>query len=207
MTSYTQTIGVELRDIDIKRGGELIASGISLLVSPGDIIQLFGTNGSGKTSLLQTIAGLTPISCGKIFWHIKETRIQTPRPANLISFIGHNAPLKQALTGAENLQYWAKIYGIDRDNVPHLLSHVGLVHVQNLPAGQYSAGQKRRLDLARCLLVKRPLWLLDEPTSSLDDDSRALWVQAIQAHQNKGGCAVIGTHDRLEVNSRDIRLG
>ncbi len=207
MSAYSQTISLELRSIDIARGGQIIASGINLSMVPGDIIQLFGSNGSGKTSLLQTIAGLTPIYSGDIFWHVNETPMQTSRPASLMSFIGHHAPVKLALTGTENLKYWAQLYGFMPDNVPHLLAHVGLKPVQNLPAGQYSAGQKRRLDLARCLLAKRPLWLLDEPTSSLDDDSRTLWAQAINAHQEKGGCAIIGTHDTLDIHSRDIRLG
>ena len=207
MRNYQQSVGFELREVDIARGGDLIVTGINLKVLPGDIIQLFGRNGSGKTSLLQVIAGLTPKSGGDILWKVNEKSITPKRPAQLISFIGHNVPLKLALSGGENLQYWAELYNADYGEIYSLLEHVNLSHVETKPAGRYSAGQKRRLDLARCLLAKRPLWFLDEPTSSLDESSRALWTQEIKAHQRKGGCAIIGTHDRLDVSSRDIHLG
>ena len=72
---------------------------------------------------------------------------------------------------------------------------------------KYSAGQKRRLDLARCLMAERPFWILDEPTSSLDQQTRDLWVSEIKAHQSKGGSAIIGTHDALDINSKDVQLG
>lgn len=207
MTNYAQSLGLELRNVDVARGGTLIVRCVNLIVHPGEIIQLFGPNGSGKTSLLQTISGLTPVANGEIMWRINDEVQTNLRPANLMSFIGHHVPAKAALNGIESLQYWAEVYGAKMDNVGRLLEQVGLQYVQSLPTGQFSAGQKRRLDIARCLMANRPLWLLDEPTASLDTQSRALWIYAIERHQENGGSAIISTHDRLELKSRDITLG
>lgn len=204
MPNYGQSVGVELKDVDVIRGGTLVLKRVNLAVSPGEIVQLFGRNGSGKTSLLQVISGLTSIDKGNIIWHINEEPLDNFRPASLISFVGHIAPVKLALTGAENLAYWAKCYGAKLSDIQPLLERVNLDTIANIAAGRYSAGQKRRLDLGRCLIAKRPFWLLDEPTSSLDDESSGLWAQEITKHAARGGSAIIGTHDRLKVQSRDI---
>jgi heme exporter protein A len=174
---------MELRvnNLSCARGGVPVLAGVSFAVAAGQALILRGANGAGKTTLLRTLAGLQPALAGDVSVGADDMALAT-----------HADGVKAALTVAENLQFWAAVHG-QRDIAPAITA-MNLIALQTRPAGQLSAGQRRRLGLARLLVTGRKVWLLDEPTVSLDAASVALFVQAVTAHLATGGLAVIATH-------------
>jgi heme exporter protein A len=172
---------IEVRNLAVARGGVTVLQGLGFAVAPGQALILRGPNGSGKTTLLRTLAGLQPPVSGTI-----------DLPADAIAYAAHADGLKSTLTVAENLAFWAAIYGgpaIDR-----AVAALDLSGLTRRRAGELSAGQKRRLGLARLLVTGRPLWLLDEPTVSLDVASVALFAGVVRQHLAGGGAAIVATH-------------
>jgi heme exporter protein A len=174
---------MELRvnNLSCARGGVPVLAGVSFSVGAGQVLILRGPNGAGKTTLLRTLAGLQPALGGSVSANPDDVALAT-----------HADGVKSALTVAENLRFWAAVHG-QRDVAP-AADAMNLTALQTRPAGQLSAGQRRRLGLARLLVTGRKIWLLDEPTVSLDAASVALFVQVISAHLAAGGLAVIATH-------------
>lgn len=168
-------------DLAVARGGLPVLEGVSFELPAGRALILRGPNGIGKTTLLRTIAGLQPPLSG----------IVSARP-EAMAYAAHADGLKGALTVAENLRFWASIYGTG--DISPALAAMNLDSLAARPAQALSAGQKRRLGLARLLVTGRPLWLLDEPTVSLDTASVALFARAVAAHLAGGGSALIATH-------------
>ena len=173
------TIGVE--NLAVARGGVTVLQGLGFAVGAGEALILRGPNGSGKTTLLRTLAGLQPPVAGSIDL--------APEAA---AYGGHADGLKSTLTVRENLAFWSEIHGTDA--VEAALAALNLVRLSNRRASDLSAGQKRRLGLARLLVTGRPVWLLDEPTVSLDVASVALFAGVVRKHLAGGGTAVIATH-------------
>ena len=163
------------------RGGVTVLEGISLTLPAGRALVLRGPNGIGKTTLLRTIAGLQPAVAGLV----------SLSPENL-AYAAHADGLKAALTTRENLAFWAAVHG--QGGVDAALTAMNLSALQDRLAQHLSAGQKRRLGLARLLVTGRPVWLLDEPTVSLDAASVALFADVVRAHLAAGGSALIATH-------------
>lgn len=163
------------------RGGLTVLQGVSLSLAAGQALILQGPNGSGKTTLLRTIAGLQPPQSGQI----------TVQPDS-IAYAAHADGIKPALTVRENLAFWAAIFGAK--DITSALIAMRLVPLQHRPAATLSAGQKRRLGLARLMVTRRPIWLLDEPTVSLDTESVALFAAMITAHLGQGGSTIIASH-------------
>lgn len=163
------------------RGGVTVLEGISLTLPAGRALVLRGPNGIGKTTLLRTIAGLQPAVAGLV----------SLSPENL-AYAAHADGLKAALTTRENLAFWAAVHG--QGGVDAALTAMNLSALQDRLAQHLSAGQKRRLGLARLLVTGRPVWLLDEPTVSLDAASVALFADVVRAHLARGGSALIATH-------------
>lgn len=163
------------------RGGLNVLTGISFTVSTGQALVLKGRNGIGKTTLLRTIAGLQPAQMG----HITAT-------PDSIAYAAHADGIKLTLTVRENLAFWAAIFGTK--DIGPALDAMQLKTLVDRPAGTLSAGQKRRLGLARLLLTGRPIWLMDEPTVSLDASSVDLFVAMISRHLGQGGSALIASH-------------
>ena len=163
------------------------------LVAGGALI-LSGANGSGKSSLLRVMAGLTPPFLGKLSWDgadiAEDPALHRPR----VQFVGHQDALKPVLTVAETLRFWARVRGGADDAVPAALARFHLDELADWPCRFLSAGQRRRLALARLLASPAPLWLLDEPTTGLDDASVADLTAVIAAHQAGGGIVVLATH-------------
>jgi heme exporter protein A len=188
----------------LSRGGRVIVDGLSFRVDGGSALVLTGANGSGKTTLLRALAGfLRPVS-GAVRL---ETADEEREPGELMHFVGHLDGIKTHLSVEENLRFWAAYLGGGGD-VAAALDGFALTGLADIPAGYLSAGQKRRLGLARLAAAKRPVWLLDEPTVSLDVASVALLVAAIDAHVAGGGLAVIATHVALGLKrAEEIRLG
>lgn len=173
------TLNVE--NLTCARGGLTVLSGVSFDVAPGHALVLQGRNGIGKTTLLRTIAGLQPPLSGKI-----------THPPDSFAYASHADGIKPTLTVRENLAFWAAIFGTA--NLEPALIAMDLVALQSRPAAALSAGQKRRLGLARLLVADRPIWLLDEPTVSLDAASTALFAAMIATHLGQGGAALIASH-------------
>ncbi|WP_300029153.1 heme ABC exporter ATP-binding protein CcmA [uncultured Roseobacter sp.] len=170
-----------IRDLCVARGGLPVLMGLNFQVAPGRALVLRGPNGSGKTTLLRTLAGLQPPLSGEIGG--AEDRI---------AYAAHSDGLKAMLSVAENLRFWASVFG-QRDIGPALRSYA-LEDLHDRLAGTLSAGQKRRLGLARMLVTARPVWVLDEPTVSLDADAVLLFARAVRTHLEAGGSAIIATH-------------
>ena len=206
-----ERIQLHLDKVDIDRGGAPILADISFSAGPGEAIQFFGRNGCGKSTLLQALAGLLSIASGQLIWTCGAAqRPSTLPPEGSVSFVGHQAPFKAALSGRENIAFWSRTYNAAPDpghETDTAIDRAGLRAVAQAPVAQYSAGQKRRLDLARVILANRPVWILDEPTAALDQSGAELWVKEISAHQASGGMVLIASHERLQLQSRNIHLG
>lgn len=172
---------LSVRDLGASRGGITILEGVSFTLASGAALVLTGPNGIGKTTLLRTVAGLQPTTGGAV-----------DLPAEGLAYAGHADGLKSTLTVAENLTFWAKIFG--QDGISAALTAMDLVALADRPAQNLSAGQKRRLGLARLLVTGRRLWLLDEPTVSLDTASVRLFADAVRSHLAAGGAALMASH-------------
>lgn len=191
----------------VARGARTVVDGLSFRLAGGEALVLTGPNGSGKTTLLRALAGfLRPVS-GSV---LVEGGPEACERAELVHFVGHLDGIKTHLTVAENLAFWgAYLAGTEGgEAVEAALERFALTALADIPAGYLSAGQKRRLGLARLAVAARPIWLLDEPTVSLDNASTGIVVAAIETHVGSGGLAVIATHQPLGLASaREIRLG
>jgi heme exporter protein A len=180
-------------NLAVARGGLTVLEGISFALSPGQVLILRGPNGVGKTTVLRTLAGLQPAVAGSI----------NMAPETL-TYAAHADGLKASLTVRENLAFWAAIHGTGADAVTAALPQMNLSDLADRPAANLSAGQKRRLGLARLLVTGRPIWVLDEPTVSLDTASVALFAGVVRAHLGAGGMALIATH--IDLGLTEARL-
>ncbi|MDG3042426.1 heme ABC exporter ATP-binding protein CcmA [Roseicyclus marinus] len=172
---------LRVTDLACARGPAQILAGVTFAVASGQALILRGPNGAGKTTLLRTLAGLTPPLVGRI-----------DADPDAIAYASHADGLKAQMTVLENLQFWASVFGTN-DPAPAIAAfHLG--PLLDRRAGEMSAGQKRRLSLARLLVTGRPVWCLDEPTVSLDAENVARFATAVTAHLEQGGSAIIATH-------------
>ncbi len=172
---------MRVSDLAVARGGVTVLQGVSFDLRAGQAVILRGPNGSGKTTLLRTLAGLQQPVAGTI-----------DVPPEAAAYGAHADGLKSTLTVRENLEFWAAIHGSDA--VDAALTGMDVASLAHRRASDLSAGQKRRLGLARLLVTGRPVWLLDEPTVSLDVASVALFAGVVRRHLSGGGLAVIATH-------------
>ncbi|WP_300058345.1 heme ABC exporter ATP-binding protein CcmA [uncultured Roseobacter sp.] len=177
-----------IRNLCVARGGLPVLEGLSFSLAAGQALILRGPNGSGKTTLLRTLAGLQPPLAGEII-----------AGEDQIAYAAHSDGLKAMLTVTENLAFWADVFG--HREIDAAIDAFSLAPLRDRLAGTLSAGQKRRLGLARMLVTGRPIWMLDEPTVSLDVDAVALFAEAIRAHLGAGGAALIATHIDLGIDA------
>jgi heme exporter protein A len=191
-------------DLLCRRGGRTLFSGISFALGAGEALVVTGRNGSGKSSLLRLVAGLLRPDGGRIGLEGGDPELTLPEQAH---YLGHLDALKPSLTVAENLHFWSRYLGAS-DSPGPALARLGLDTLADLPAGYLSAGQKRRLSLARLLTVQRPLWLLDEPTTSLDAEGQIRLADLMSAHLAGGGMILAAAHGDIGLrNPREIKLG
>jgi heme exporter protein A len=177
--------------ITVVRGGRTVFSDLSFQVAAGEVLAVTGANGSGKSTLLRLIAGLLPLTVGSVTLDpASEGGI-----AGALHYLGHLDGLKTALTIRQNLEFWRRLWR--GGPVDTALNRVGLDSLADLHVGVLSAGQKRRAAIARLLLVERPLWLLDEPATSLDAEAEATLGGLIGEHIASGGMAIVATHRDL----------
>lgn len=211
MASYRRNISLRLENAGCDRGGQAIVRGVTLGVTPGDAVQLFGANGAGKTTLLNLIAGHLPLVEGSLAWRVDKDGWTPQRSRDAIVYIGHESCVKPALTAKENLLFWAKAYGVPKskqlDAVYGALSCVAMADHAETRAGRLSAGQRRRIDVARASLADREVWLMDEPAAAVDEQGADIIGGLIADHNAKGGVAIIATHDKLSVTSRKLVIG
>ena len=194
------------KNIGLERGGRQLFAGLSFEVSAGEALVVIGPNGAGKSSLLRAIAGFLPLNAGGVTLTGGDAEATLGEQSH---YLGHADSLKGALTAGENLAFWAGVLGDDSGRTRWLaaLTRLGLPHVADFPVRALSAGQKRRVALARLLVARRPLWLLDEPTTALDVASQALFAAIMREHLAAGGLIIAATHAPLGLDARTLELG
>jgi len=188
------------RSLACRRGERLVFARLSFCVPAGGALVLAGPNGSGKSSLLRLMAGLTPPESGDLLWD--GTPIAEDRAAHRarLCFIGHQEAVKPVLTVAETLAFWAGMQG-DSRGVEAALARFRLAPLARSPCRLLSAGQRRRLALARLVASPAPLWLLDEPATGLDAEAQADLAAVIAEHRRNGGRVVLSTHTPLAIEN------
>lgn len=182
---------LEARELACWRGERAIFAGLSFTLPPGGALLLVGANGAGKSSLLRVLAGLIPVAEGELLWQGQDALADRVAHAARLRYLSHQDALKPSLTAAENLAFYARLWGGD---VAVALESVGLADLAELPARVLSSGQKRRLALARLALAPAALWLLDEPTVGLDAASVTRLGGLLAAHRAAGGAVIAATH-------------
>jgi heme exporter protein A len=197
MTGPHPLLTVEKLALD--RGGRELFAALDFSLGRGQLLLLRGRNGSGKSSLLLALAGILRPTAGRIDWHADE-------PSRL-HLLAHQPGVKSRLTLRENLDFWCAVNGADGLAPDAALQRVGLGGLGSLDAGYLSAGQTRRLALARLLVTNRPIWLLDEPLSALDAEGDALVAGLIAEHRADGGAVIAATHDDLPGATQTVVLG
>ena len=194
-------------DLTIERGGRRLIAGLSFEARAGSALVVTGPNGAGKTSLLRALAGFLPIEAGGFALDGGDDERTIGEQAH---YLGHADGVKGALTAGENLAFAAAILRGDSSRSAQLaaLAALGLRHVIDFPARLLSAGQRRRVALARLLVARRPLWLLDEPATALDAAAQSALAAVMQAHLAGGGILVATAHGALGLDgAQELRLG
>jgi heme exporter protein A len=192
------------RGVTCVRGGRVVFAGLDFEAAAGEVLAVTGANGSGKTSLLRLIAGLLIPAEGAVALEGGEAELTLPEQAH---YLGHRDALKPALSVTENLSFWRDYLGGEAHDAGESLEAAGLDHAAHLPAAYLSAGQRRRLSLARLLTVRRPIWLLDEPTAALDVAGQELFAGLMRNHLSRGGLIVAATHGPLGIETRELQIG
>ena len=203
---------LQVRDLACRRGPALLFSGLGFEIASGELLCVRGPNGCGKTTLLRCVTGLTRPDEGTVLWHGEPSQVDPERMRAGTAFAGHLAGLKDDLTAEENLEFALRLRGAFPSEAERreALAAVGLDKRRRLPARRLSAGQRRRIGLARLALDPAELWVLDEPLTALDDDGQTLFVELLDRHLAGGGLALVATHHRLAPPSgvvRELRLG
>lgn len=187
------------------RGGRDVFAGVSFAVGSGEALAVTGRNGAGKSSLLRAMVGLVRIADGSLTLEGGDPELSIAEQAH---YLGHQDALKASLSVGENLTFWAGFLGRKTADGAPALAAVGLDALAELPAAYLSAGQRRRLSVARLLVVQRPIWLLDEPMSTLDAAAQDRLAAFMREHLAAGGLIVAATHGPLGIAAtRELRLG
>ena len=184
----------EAQDLVCVRGERTVFAGLSLALEPGEALVLSGPNGSGKSSLLRLLAGLLRPAAGRILWQHSPIADDPQAHRGRLAYVGHQDPVKPVLSVRENLVFWTRLKGGADKAVSQALERFGLSALADVPGRMLSAGERRRLNLARLLSAPASLWLLDEPTVGLDKGSVATLEAVLAAHRREGGLLLIATH-------------
>jgi heme exporter protein A len=197
-------------DLACRRGGRDVFTSVGFSVAAGEVLAVTGRNGAGKSSLLRIIAGLIWPAGGRLSLEAGDPELSIAEQAH---YLGHQDPVKPSLSVRENLQFWVAFFGEAAvkmqavQGVNEALESVGLGAIASLPAGYLSAGQRRRLSIARLLAVKRPIWLLDEPASTLDAAAQRRLTEFMRSHLAADGLVVVATHGALGLDgARELSL-
>jgi heme exporter protein A len=200
-------ISLEIEGLSCIRGHRVLFRDLNLSLKTGSVLCVEGPNGSGKTSLLRLIAGFLQPAAGTIRLRTNEAAVEDPdERAVFIGWLGHQDAVKPQMSVREQLAFSVSLYAGDRDPGAAMTAF-GLAALADVPGQYLSAGQKRRLALARLTLCGRPLWLLDEPLAALDTSGKALVAETIAAHCAAGGLVVAATHEPLGLACETLKLG
>jgi len=193
---------LEALNLECVRGERRLFSGVSFALGAGEALQLFGPNGSGKSSLLRIVAGLLAPAAGEVHWRGSEIRAEGEDYRRQMLYLGHLNGIKDELTALENLRVLARLSGVraTRAAAASALARLRLGGREDLPVKVLSQGQTRRVALSRLLLASAPLWILDEPLTSLDREAAAEVQKVLDAHLSRGGIALIATHQAIELD-------
>lgn len=201
----------EALNLSCVRDERTLFSGLSFTVEPTEMVQIEGRNGAGKTSLLRILAGLSSPDAGEVRWQGVNTRRQRDVFHQQLLYLGHQPGVKSVLTAFENLAFYQSVNRQsmnrkgDADAIYQALENVGLPGYEDVTVAQMSAGQQRRVALARLWLSDAPLWILDEPLTAIDKEGVATLIALFEQHTQKGGMVLLTTHQDLQGVSRDVR--
>lgn len=201
----------EALNLSCVRDERTLFSGLSFTVEPAEMVQIEGRNGAGKTSLLRILAGLSSPDAGEVRWQGVNTRRQRDVFHQQLLYLGHQPGVKSVLTAFENLAFYQSVNRQsvnrkgDADAIYQALENVGLPGYEDVTVAQMSAGQQRRVALARLWLSDAPLWILDEPLTAIDKEGVATLIALFEQHTQKGGMVLLTTHQDLQGVSRDVR--
>ncbi|RUO74414.1 cytochrome c biogenesis heme-transporting ATPase CcmA [Pseudidiomarina sediminum] len=195
---------LEVKQLASQRAGRVLFSQLSFTLAAGEVLHVEGENGAGKSTLLRSLVGLVQLRSGTIqFFPDHNEHAEDWRQYTL--FMGHKAAVKAELTALENVRLQAQLGGVNDVDAWQLLEHVGLLGLEDLPAGQLSAGQQRRIALTRLWYSKAPLWILDEPFTSLDTRGIQLLQQRFAEHTAAGGAIIMTSHQPLTWQSAQLQ--
>lgn len=183
------------------RGDRCLFKNLSFALNPGELLLLEGRNGSGKTSLLRAIAGLLELESGSIHWDGAAISQQRQVFQNSLVWMSHKVGFKGDLTLVENLQYESRLRPQSSADFDDTLKQLNLRKLRRLPMRSLSAGQQRRVALARMLMSAAPLWMMDEPVSNLDSEGRELAVHMLDKHLSDGGMAIVAAHQDIKLDA------
>lgn len=197
---------LEVIGLECRRGDRRLFSGLDLTLEPGTLLHVRGRNGSGKTTLLRTLCGLFTPDAGEVRWRGESIRALAEDYRRELLYFGHLNGIKSDLTGIENLSIAARLDGdpVGIDDVWQALERIGLRGFEDLPTRMLSQGQKKRVALARLILSRARLWVLDEPFTALDVEAVALLQGLIAEHVAGGGLAVLTTHQEVPLTSGQV---
>ncbi|ADW72817.1 MULTISPECIES: cytochrome c biogenesis heme-transporting ATPase CcmA [Rahnella] len=201
----------EALDLSCVRDERTLFSGLSFTIEPGEMVQIEGRNGAGKTSLLRILAGLSSPDAGEVRWQGVSTRRQRDIFHQQLLYLGHQPGVKSVLTAFENLAFYLSVNGpmvrgnASAEAIYQALENVGLLGYEDVTVGQMSAGQQRRVALARLWLSDAPLWILDEPLTAIDKQGVATLIALFEQHAQQGGMVLLTTHQDLQGVNRDVR--
>ena len=189
-----QTAHIKIDNLSMSRGGTALFSGISVSIDTGQILWIHGGNGIGKTTLLDGLCGLRKPDTGEVVWQHNGVPCLA---SDIIAYQPHSSFAKAEMSAAEDLTFWGKIYG-GMDLITATLDYVGLVQKTSVPCGRLSAGQRRRLALAKLIISQKPIWVMDEPTAAIDASGSEMFDALIRAHISRGGTAIIASHAQAQ---------
>ena len=199
-------IEITAENLHLWRGDVHVLRGVSFVLRGGECLQISGDNGSGKTTLLRALVGLVPLEEGRICWCGAPIGIDPAAYHAELAYLGHENGLKGDLTAAENLRYGIGLRRhLGADEIAAALARTGLGAHTHSPLRQLSAGQRRRVALARLSLSAAGLWILDEPSSNLDAAGQGLLLELLQAHLLSGGAAAVASHQPLGLRAEQVR--
>jgi heme exporter protein A len=188
---------LELQEFSCERDERLLFEHLNLQCHPGDLVQITGPNGSGKTTLLRCLTGISSDYCGQILWRGRPLAEAGSSFQQSLLFIGHLPGVKKALTSRENLRWYAALSGVQASGIDAALEATGLRGYGDTPCYQLSAGQLRRVALARLYLSSAPLWILDEPFTAIDQHGIAQLETLFEQHGERGGVVLLTSHQDL----------
>lgn len=197
---------LEAKDLTCIRDERRLFQRLSFCISAGEIVQVEGQNGAGKTSLLRILAGLADADEGQVNWQGENIRRDRARYHQDLLYLGHQPGIKSVLTPFENLAFYQSVFQkVDSAAIWQALAQVGLVGYEDLPVSQLSAGQQRRVALARLWLSQSPLWILDEPLTAIDKQGVGTLLALFVEHAAKGGMVLLTTHQDLDAVGQQVR--